>query len=69
MSRTDRFEAIEEKLAYLERAVAELSEVMLRQQREIDAALALAKRLTSQLDTLNGMSAASATDFEKPPHY
>jgi SlyX protein len=69
MNDNRRLEAVEEKLAHLERAVTELSDVIVRQQREIDAARALAQRLAGQLEALNDVSGASATDFEKPPHY
>ncbi len=69
MPEPDRVAAVEEKLAFLERAVAELSDVVVRQQREIDAALARTERLIGQLQSLAEDSGASATAFEKPPHY
>lgn len=69
MSAPDRIAAVEEKLAHLERAVTELSDVMVRQQREIDTALARTERLIAQLQSLAEDSGASATAYEKPPHY
>ena len=69
MNDSHRLEAVEEKLAHLERAVAELSDVVLRQQREIDTALACTQRLIAQLEAVASESGASATGFEKPPHY
>jgi SlyX protein len=69
MTGPDRLETIEEKLSHLEHAVAELSDVVLRQQHEIDAALARTQRLARQLEAMNDISGASATGFEKPPHY
>lgn len=69
MAEPDRIATVEEKLAHLERAVAELSDVMVRQQREIDTALARTERLIAQLQAVAEDSGASATAFEKPPHY
>ena len=69
MTAPDRLDRIEEKLAHLENAVAQLGDVVLRQQREIDAALHHAQRLERQLEAQNDPSGASATAFEKPPHY
>jgi SlyX protein len=69
MSDSRRLDSVEEKLAHLERAVAELSDVVLRQQREIDTALARTQRLIAQLEAVASESGARATGFEKPPHY
>ncbi|WP_129776435.1 SlyX family protein [Peristeroidobacter soli] len=62
-------ERIELKIAYLERANNDLSEVVYRQQQEIDA-------LRARLAALNGKIEAAATEHtvytleqEKPPHY
>ncbi|MGP8098062.1 MAG: SlyX family protein [Steroidobacteraceae bacterium] len=72
----DILERIETKIAYLERANAELSEVVFRQQREIQAlAEALAEALAQTLETQMKMSAerpqsaAAAAAEERPPHY
>jgi SlyX protein len=64
-----RIEAIEEKLAHLERAVNELSDVVARQQKELDRALERNQRLQDKLAALESESGASATAYEKPPHY
>ena len=69
MNDSRRLEMIEEKLLYLERTVAELNDVVLRQQREIDTALARGERLVARLEALGEPSGADATAFEKPPHY
>ena len=66
---TQRIDAIEEKLAHLERAVNELSDVVARQQREIDSARDRNQRLLDKLASLESESGASATAYEKPPHY
>lgn len=62
-------ERIELKIAYLERANNDLSEVIYRQQRELDA-------LRAELSALNGKMAAAMSEQtvytpeqEKPPHY
>ena len=66
---TEFVERIELKIAYLERANNDLSEVVYRQQLEIDA-------LRTELAVLNGKMEAAMTvqtvytpEQEKPPHY
>ena len=67
---TDRLEAIEIKLAHLERAVAEISDVVARQQKELDRALDRNQRLMEKIAAIESESGgASATAYEKPPHY
>ena len=66
---SERIEVIEEKLAHLERAVSELSDVVVRQQKELDRALDRSQRLMDKLAALESESGASATAHEKPPHY
>jgi len=67
---SDRLEAIEIKLAHLERAVAEISDVVARQQKELDRALDRNQRLMEKIAALESESgSASATAYEKPPHY
>ena len=65
----ESIERIELKIAYLERANNDLSEVVYRQQQEIDA-------LRAELAVLNGKMEASMTEQtvytaeqERPPHY
>jgi len=58
-------ERIETKIAYLERANAELSEVVFRQQREIQA---LAQALAAQAKML-AVRPQEAPAEERPPHY
>lgn len=62
-------ERIELKIAYLELATNDLSEVVYRQQQELDA-------LRAQLAALNGKMEAAASEQtaytmeqERPPHY
>lgn len=63
-----RLEAVEFKIAHLERAVQELSDVIYRQQQQLDATLAMNQRLREQLEELEGR-AGEATPAEVPPHY
>jgi uncharacterized coiled-coil protein SlyX len=63
-----RLEAVEFKIAHLERAVQELSDVLYRQQQQLDSALAMNQRLRQQLEELESR-AGEATPTEIPPHY
>jgi SlyX protein len=66
---TDRIDAIEEKLAHLEQTVTELSDVLARQQKDLDRALDRNQRLMDKLAALESDFGANATAHEKPPHY
>jgi SlyX protein len=68
MNDTQRIEAIEIKLAHLERALQDLGDVVYRQQRDIDAALELNRNLRQQVEALESRSAEPAA-VEIPPHY
>jgi len=68
MDETNRIEALEFKIAHLERALQELSDVMYRQQREIDGMLQLNQQLRSQVEQLETRG-ADASSVEIPPHY
>jgi len=68
MTESHRLEAIEIKLAHLERSLQELGETVIRQQRAIDALLARHRMMRSALEMLE--SGAPGNDpVEKPPHY
>jgi SlyX protein len=64
-----RLNAIEEKLAHLESAVQELSDVVARQQKELDLALQRNQRLLDKIAAMESDFGPSATAHEKPPHY
>ena len=72
MSDTPRIEALEFKCAYLERATQELSDVIHRQQQELDKALARIDELARQIEALE-MTAENAVPMdartETPPHF
>jgi len=63
-----RLESLEIKVAHLERATQELSDVIYRQQQQIDTMLNLNRQLASQLETLEAKS-GDAGPVEVPPHY
>ena len=68
MDEANRIETLEFKVAHLERALQELSDVMYRQQREIDGMLELNRQLRSQVEQLETRG-ADANSVEIPPHY
>ncbi len=61
-------ELVETKIAFLEQATSELSEVVVRQQQEIRSLEAKVARLTDLLEALKEAPPASPEN-EKPPHY
>ena len=69
MSDSARLDDVEVKLAHLERALLEISDVVARHQRELEQALARNRRLASLIEALESASGASAAGEEKPPHY
>lgn len=65
----DRFEQLEMKLAYLERANQELGDVVYRQQQALDELGARLERLAEQVRA-NAEAARPYTEAEEaPPHY
>ncbi len=66
---SERLVAIEEKVAFLERAVAELSDVVARQQKDLERALERNQHLSDKLAAIESDFGPSATAYEKPPHY
>ncbi|HEY1724254.1 MAG TPA: SlyX family protein [Steroidobacteraceae bacterium] len=69
MSEPTRLEQIELKLSFLERSLNELSDTVLRQQREIDALRTRERELKEQMALLEASSSDDAEPFERPPHY
>ncbi len=65
-----RFEELEEKLAYLEMASAELGEEIFRQQKEIDALTKAHRTILERVEVLQDSAAETVMETsEKPPHY
>jgi uncharacterized coiled-coil protein SlyX len=66
--RGKRLEAVEFKIAHLERAMQELSDVVYRQQQQLDRVLAAHQRLKQQLEEIDGLT-GDISPVEIPPHY
>ena len=62
-------ERLELKIAFLERANTELSDVVYRQQREIAELQASLVALKDRLEALAAQPTAYSTADERPPHY
>jgi uncharacterized coiled-coil protein SlyX len=65
----ETLEQIQSKIAFLERASAELSDVVFRQHREIQALEAKVKSLLERLSSAQSDETPRTTDQERPPHY
>ncbi len=67
---TEALEQIETKIAFLERATSELSDVVFRQQREIEA---LREKIAALADRVQASGESEITprmpEDERPPHY
>jgi SlyX protein len=62
-------EQIQSKIAFLERANTDLSDVVFRQQREIQALAAKIHEISERLRAAESGDAARAPEDERPPHY
>jgi len=65
----DAREEIETRIAFLERANNELSDVVVRQQKEIETLRAELRALASRLDESQREEQEWTADEERPPHY
>jgi uncharacterized coiled-coil protein SlyX len=65
----DALEQIETKIAFLERANMELSDVVFGHQRLIDALRAQMAALEARIQASEEADATSTTADERPPHY
>lgn len=63
----DRLYALEEKISYCDRDMAELNDVVYRQQQTIDKLVQQVKAITEQLRSL-GID-VDPERFQKPPHW
>lgn len=68
MTTDARIETLEFKVAHLERALQELSDVMYRQQRELDTLRERSRQLVAQVRSLEDRG-TDPTGVEIPPHY
>jgi SlyX protein len=64
----ESLEQVQSKIAYLERAMAELSDVVFRQHREIQALEAQLRAVRERLEVASSEE-GRATEQERPPHY
>ncbi len=65
---SERVDALEFKVAHLERALQELSDVLYRQQRELDALRDRNQQLVEQVQQLEDRG-GDPGGVEVPPHY
>jgi uncharacterized coiled-coil protein SlyX len=60
-------ETLEFKVAHLERALQELSDIVYRQHQQLDAQASRLLQLVERFDA--GGGAETTPKFERPPHY
>jgi uncharacterized coiled-coil protein SlyX len=65
----ETLEQIQTKIAFLERAASELSDVVFRQHKEIQALQAKLKAVSDRLNGVQSDEAPRPPDQERPPHY
>jgi uncharacterized coiled-coil protein SlyX len=65
----ESLEQVQSKIAYLEQAVAELSDVVFRQHRELEALELQFKAMRERLASARPDEAARTPEQERPPHY
>jgi uncharacterized coiled-coil protein SlyX len=65
----ETLEQIQTKIAFLERASAELSDVLFRQDKEIQALEAKLKALSDRLSSAQFDENPRSLEQERPPHY
>ncbi|MBK9253481.1 MAG: SlyX family protein [Proteobacteria bacterium] len=66
---TDRLENVEIRIAYLEQANTELSEVVYKLRQEIEALRAEFATLTQRWEASQSAGTAYTAEQEIPPHY
>ena len=66
---TTTLEQIEMKIAYLEQANTELSDVVYRQQQELDALRMQLSDMSRKFATAQAQATEYTAEEEKPPHY
>jgi SlyX protein len=65
----DTVERLELKLAFLERANLELSDVVYRQHKELEALREGLRVLAEKLDSRQSVEPVRRPEDERPPHY
>jgi uncharacterized coiled-coil protein SlyX len=69
MSDESRIEALEIRIAHLERSIQQLSDALYRQQRELARVVERNRQLLAELETAADPLGDAATRVEIPPHY
>ena len=62
-------EQLETKIAFLERANAELSDAVFRQHQDIEALRAQLAGLAARIDAVQAETTVRTPEDERPPHY
>ncbi|MGB5622237.1 MAG: SlyX family protein [Gammaproteobacteria bacterium] len=65
----ERLEQIEIKLAYQDDALRQLSDVVYRQQQQIELLRNHCQRLDERMTNAGSAAAPASAEDEKPPHY
>lgn len=65
----EALEQIQTKIAFLERANAELSDALIRQQREIRALMTQMREISERLAAVQSANEDASPQDERPPHY
>jgi SlyX protein len=65
----ESLEELQSKIAYLEQAIAELSDVVFRQHKEIQVLEVQINAIRERLDSARSDEATRTAEQERPPHY
>jgi uncharacterized coiled-coil protein SlyX len=65
----ETLEQIQTKIAFLERAATELSDVVFRQHQEIQSLKVQLKAVSDRLSSAQSGETARSAEQERPPHY
>jgi SlyX protein len=69
MTDAERLENLEIKIAHLERGLQELSDVIVRQQHDLERMQLQYQQLMEQLRSLHDDAGDAPSPIERPPHY
>jgi len=69
MNEAARLNDLEIRITHLERGLQELSDVLIRQQNELDRCVERSRVLADRLAALQDSDDESAPPSERPPHY
>jgi len=66
---TDRLEQIEIRIAYLEQANAQLSDMVIQQRQELETVRARLATQLARIEAAQSQATVYTPEEEKPPHY